>query len=88
MACTSYLPDAIEGMEYQTLSIADLGKRTNINLSPKLPAQIKEVKMELPPPARGTAREKSTGRRGLTNKATPCPLLSYPRMKKTRLRSK
>jgi hypothetical protein len=29
MVCTSYLQDAIEGMEYQTLSIADLEKRTN-----------------------------------------------------------
>jgi endonuclease G, mitochondrial len=38
------------GMEYETLSIADLEKRVGINLFPKLPAQIKDAKMEMPTP--------------------------------------
>jgi hypothetical protein len=37
-------------MEYQTLSITDLEKRTGINVFPKLPAQIKDAKMEMPTP--------------------------------------
>jgi hypothetical protein len=44
------------GMEYQTLSIADLEKRTSINIFPKLPPQIKESKMELPVPTPHSSR--------------------------------
>lgn len=38
------------GMEYQTLSIADLEKRTHVDPFPKLPPAVKETKMDLPAP--------------------------------------
>jgi endonuclease G len=46
----AYVTPNAPGMEYQTLSIADLERRANINVFPGLPAQIKESKMELPVP--------------------------------------
>ena len=49
------------GMEYQTLSIANLEKRININVFPKLSPQIKAAKMAMPVPT-------PHGRRGGKNK--------------------
>ena len=46
----AYVTPNAPGMEYQTLSIAELEKRININVFPKLPAEIKSVKMDLPVP--------------------------------------
>jgi endonuclease G len=55
-AAAAYVTPNNAGMEYQTLSIADLEKRTNINIFPKLPAQIKESKLELPVPTPHSSR--------------------------------
>jgi endonuclease G len=49
-AAAAYVVPNARGMEYQTLSIADLEKRANMNIFPGLPAQIKETKMALPTP--------------------------------------
>ena len=50
----AYVTPNAPGMEYQTLSIADLEKRSGINLFPAVPRSVKSVKMRLPPPvARG-----------------------------------
>jgi len=46
----AYVTPNAPGMEYQTLSIAELEKRINVNVFPKLPAEIKAVKMNLPTP--------------------------------------
>jgi endonuclease G len=46
----AYLTPNAPGMEYQTLSIADLQKRTGINAFPTLPDQVRETKMQLPVP--------------------------------------
>lgn len=56
----AYITPNAPGMEYQTLSIADLEKRIGINVFPKLPAQVREVKMELPKPTpHGSRRGKN-----------------------------
>jgi endonuclease G len=55
-AAAAYVTPNAPGMEYQTQSIADLEKRTNINIFPKLPPQIKESKMQLPVPTPHSSR--------------------------------
>lgn len=57
----AYVTPNAPGMEYQTLSIADLEKRININVFPKLSSEIKSVKMAMPVPT-------PHGRRGGKNK--------------------
>ena len=57
----AYVTPNAPGVEYQTLSIADLEKRININVFPTLSPQIKAVKMALPVPMQH-------GRRGGKNK--------------------
>jgi endonuclease G len=46
----AYIAPNAPGMDYQTVSIADLEKRIGINLFPKMPQQLKEKKMDLPEP--------------------------------------
>jgi endonuclease G len=46
----AYVTPNAPGMEYQTLSIADLEQRININLFPKLGPEIKASKMQMPVP--------------------------------------
>jgi endonuclease G len=46
----AYLTRNAEGMEYQTVSIADLENRVHINLFPKLAPEIKANKMVMPMP--------------------------------------
>ena len=46
----AYVTPNAPGMQYQTMSIADLEKRSGINLFPALPHTIKSVKMHLPAP--------------------------------------
>jgi endonuclease G, mitochondrial len=46
----AYVTPNAPGMEYQTLSIADLEKRININLFPTLSPSIKAAKMAMPVP--------------------------------------
>lgn len=55
-AAAAYITPNRPGMEYETLSIADLEKRININLFPKLPSEVKEAKMELPLPRPHSSR--------------------------------
>jgi endonuclease G len=47
----AYIAPNAPGSEYQTVPIAELEKRININLFPRLPAEIKQRKMDLPEPA-------------------------------------
>ena len=46
----AYVTPNAPGMEYRTLSIAELEQRIKINVFPKLPAEVKTAKMALPPP--------------------------------------
>jgi len=46
----AYVTPNAPGMAYQTLSIAELEKCVGMNVFPKLPAEIKAVKMNLPAP--------------------------------------
>jgi endonuclease G len=46
----AYVTPNAPGMEYETMSIAQLENRIHINLFPKLPADIKENKMPMPVP--------------------------------------
>ena len=46
----AYVTPNASGMEYQTLSITDLEKRTGIDVFPKLSPEIKATKMSLPVP--------------------------------------
>jgi endonuclease G len=46
----AYVTPNAPGMEYQVLSIADLERRTRIDVFPKLAAEIKSVRMTLPAP--------------------------------------
>jgi endonuclease G len=46
----AYVTPNAAGMEYQTLSIVDLEKRTGINIFPKLSPEIKATKMSMPVP--------------------------------------
>lgn len=46
----AYVAPNAPGMEYQTLSIADLEKRINIDVFPALASNVKSVKMALPVP--------------------------------------
>jgi endonuclease G, mitochondrial len=46
----AYVTPNTEGMEYHTMSIADLEKRININVFPKLSPEIKASKMDMPVP--------------------------------------
>lgn len=46
----AYVTRNAPGMEYQTVSIAELESRSGINLFPSLPQKIKSVKMRLPVP--------------------------------------
>ena len=46
----AYVARNAPGMEYQTISIAELEKRSGINLFPTLPQQFKLIKMPLPVP--------------------------------------
>ena len=55
-AAAAYVTANRPGMEYETVSIADLEKRININLFPKLPPEVKEAKMALPPPRPHSSR--------------------------------
>jgi endonuclease G, mitochondrial len=45
-----YVTPNAEGMEYQTMSLAELEQRVHIDPFPKLPADIKQTKMDLPVP--------------------------------------
>jgi endonuclease G len=60
----AYVSSNAPGMEYETLSIAELEQRAQINLFPKLAAEIKQAKMRLPTPTphggRGNARPVET----------------------------
>lgn len=47
----AYIAPNAPGSEYQTVPIAELEKRININLFPRLPADIKQREMDLPAPA-------------------------------------
>jgi endonuclease G len=47
----AYIAPNEPGKDYQTVSIAELEKRVNINLFPDVPADIKHSKMDLPSPA-------------------------------------
>jgi endonuclease G len=47
----AYVTPNAPGTEYESLSIAELEQRIGINVFPRLPAEIKESKMELPAPA-------------------------------------
>lgn len=49
-AAAAYVTPNAPGMTYQTVSIAALEQRIGIDLFPKLPQQVKEVKMPLPTP--------------------------------------
>jgi endonuclease G len=49
-AAGAYVTPNATGMEYQTLSIADLEKRIGINVFPKLSPEIKATKMAMPVP--------------------------------------
>jgi endonuclease G len=46
----AYVAPNVAGNEYQIVSIAELEKRININLFPKMPASVKVTKMALPEP--------------------------------------
>jgi endonuclease G len=46
----AYIAPNAAGSEYQTVSIAELEKRINIDLFPQLPAETKQRKMDLPAP--------------------------------------
>lgn len=46
----AYIAPNIRGSEYQTVSIAELGKRSGIDFLPQADAAIKEAKMNLPEP--------------------------------------
>jgi endonuclease G len=46
----AYIAPNAPGTEYQTVSIADLEKRININLFPGMPDQVKQTRMDLPEP--------------------------------------
>lgn len=46
------------GMDYQTVSIAELERRLNINLFPAMPDEIKRRKMNLPEPTQRKPRSK------------------------------
>lgn len=45
-----YVTPNAEGMEYQTLSLAELEQRAHVDPFPKLPADVKQTKMQLPVP--------------------------------------
>ncbi|HEX7635937.1 MAG TPA: DNA/RNA non-specific endonuclease [Noviherbaspirillum sp.] len=66
----AYVTPNAPGMEYQTLSIADLAKRINIDVFPKLSPQIRAAKMDMPVPT-------PHGRRGGKNK--PVEVESFER---------
>lgn len=55
----AYVTSNAPGMLYQTLSIADLEKRSGINLFPTLPQTVKLVKMQLPAPIPRGARTRN-----------------------------
>ncbi|MDB5825645.1 MAG: endonuclease [Herminiimonas sp.] len=56
----AYLTPNAPGMEYQTLSIADLQRRSGIDVFPKLSTALKETKMTLPEPTpRGSRRARN-----------------------------
>jgi endonuclease G, mitochondrial len=46
----AYVTPNAEGMEYQTMSLADLAQLAHVDPFPKLPADIKQTKMALPVP--------------------------------------
>jgi len=46
----AYVTPNADGMEYQTLSLAELEKRAHIDAFPSLPSEIKNTKMALPAP--------------------------------------
>jgi endonuclease G len=55
----AYVTPNAPGMEYQTLSIAELEQRIKINVFPNLPAEIKAAKMVLPPPTSRGSRSRN-----------------------------
>lgn len=55
-AAAAYVTPNAPGMEYQTMSITDLEKRTGINLFPKLSDQVKAEKITLPTPTPHSGR--------------------------------
>lgn len=46
----AYVTPNAAGMQYQTMSIADLEKRVHIDVFPKLSPEMKAAKMQLPVP--------------------------------------
>lgn len=54
----AYVTPNAPGMEYETLSIAELEQRSGLNLFPSLPAELKAVKMAMPVPSGGRGRNK------------------------------
>jgi endonuclease G len=48
----AYIAPNAPGSEYQTVSIAELEKRININLFPRMSSDVKQRKMDLPAPGR------------------------------------
>jgi endonuclease G, mitochondrial len=60
----AYVTPNAPGMEYQTVTIAELEKRVNINLFPHMPASIKETKMSLPAPKPHGYRQRDREARG------------------------
>ncbi|WP_019140480.1 DNA/RNA non-specific endonuclease [Noviherbaspirillum massiliense] len=56
----AYFTANAPGMEYETLSIAELETRIGINVFPKLPPEVKEAKMELPTPTPRNFRKPRT----------------------------
>jgi endonuclease G len=55
----AYVAPNAPGMEYQTLSIAELEERIKINVFPNLPADVKAAKMRLPPPTPRGSRSRN-----------------------------
>lgn len=46
----AYVTPNAPGMDYQTVSVADLERRIGIDLFPAVPASVKQARMDLPPP--------------------------------------
>jgi endonuclease G len=55
----AYVTPNAAGMEYQTLSIAELEERIKINVFPYLPAEVKTAKMPLPSPTPRGSRSRN-----------------------------
>lgn len=55
----AYLTPNAPGMEYQTLSIAELEQRIRINLFPALPDTVKATKMAMPAPVPHSSRSRN-----------------------------